>query len=40
MGFEGYGLGWEFVHKEIVAEFANLVLPGSVGFLKKEHSMG
>ena len=40
MGFEGYGLGWAFVHKEVVAEFANFVLPGSVDFLGKECSMG
>ena len=40
MGFEGYGLGWAFVHKEVVAESANFVLPGSVGFLRKERSMG
>ena len=39
MGFEGYGLGWAFVHKEVVAEPENFVLPGIVGFLKKERSM-
>ena len=39
MGFEGYGLVWEFVHKEVVAEPENFVLSGIVGFLKKEHSM-
>ena len=40
MGFEGYGLGWAFVHKEVVAEFASFVLPRSVGFLRKECSKG
>ena len=40
MGFEGYGLGWAFVHKEVVAESVNFFLPESVGFLGKERSMG
>ena len=40
MGFEGYGLGWAFVHKGVVVESMNFVLPGSVGFLRKERSMG
>ena len=40
MGFEGCGLGWAFVHKEVVAESANFVLSGNVGFLGKERSMG
>jgi hypothetical protein len=39
MGFEGYGLGLEFVHKEVVAESENFVLSGTMGFLKKECSM-
>ena len=40
MGFEGYGLGWAFFHKEVVAESTNFVLSGSVGFLRKERSKG
>ena len=40
MGFEGYGMGWAFVYKEVVAESVNFVLPGNVGFLGKERSMG
>jgi hypothetical protein len=39
MGFEGYGLGWAFLHKKVVAKPKNFVLPGNVGFLKKERSM-
>ena len=39
MGFEGYGLGWAFVHKEVVAEPVNFVLSESMGFLRKERSM-
>ena len=38
MGFEGYGLGWAFVHKEVVVEPENFVLLGIMGFLRKECS--
>jgi hypothetical protein len=36
MGFEGYGLGWAFFHKEVVVETENFVPLGIVGFLRKE----
>ena len=38
MGFEGYGLGWAFVHKEVVVESENCVLPKTMGFLEKGRS--
>jgi hypothetical protein len=38
MGFEGYGLGLAFVHKEVVAESENFFLPRTVGFLEKGRS--
>jgi hypothetical protein len=39
MGFENYGLGWAFVHKEVVAEPVDFVLSESMDFLRKERSM-
>jgi hypothetical protein len=39
MGFEGYGLGWTFVHEEVFVEPVNFALSESMGFLRKEHSM-
>ena len=38
MGFEGYGLGWAFFHKEVVVESENCVLPKTMGFLEKGRS--
>jgi hypothetical protein len=38
MGFVDYRLGLEFVHKGVVAESKNCVLPRTVGFLEKGRS--
>jgi hypothetical protein len=38
MGFEGYRMGLEFVHKEVVAESENCVLPRTMDFLEKGRS--
>ena len=35
MGFEGYGLGWAFVHKEVVAKSGNFFPAEKCGFPEK-----
>ena len=39
MGFEGYKMDLAFVHKGVVVELENCVLPRTVGFLEKGCSM-
>ena len=38
MGFAGYRVGLVFVHKGVVVELENCVLPRTVGFLEKGYS--